>query len=146
MENKKYKHFERILDSGDDLICFRTSCACCSKDHTIDLSIEYDNENKMTSIGFNTYCSLRMKSHSYYGNGGCIKRFFAMIKDRIFTSLKVLFIGYFSLDEEFIFKDSSQVEELVDILKTFPPEMESRINDLQRRIKELESDGRDPTN
>lgn len=146
MEDKKYEHFERILDSGDDLISFRTSCACCSKSHTIDLSIEYDNEYKMASIGFNTYCSLRMKSHSYHFNDSYIKRFFTMIKDRILTSLKVLFVGYISLDEEFIFKDPSQVKELVDILNTFPPEMESRssrIDDLKRRIKELEGDGRD---
>lgn len=149
MEGKKYKHFERVFDHGDDMICFRTSCACSSKNHTIDLFIEYDRELKISTIAFNTYCSLRMKHHSYHSDDNCIKRFFTMLKDRILMSFKILFVGYFRLDEEFIFKDREQIEELIDIINTFSVEVDSRthvIDSLRKRIEELESDRRNPTN
>lgn len=97
-------NLEKVRET-DDWIMWTTTCQCMS--HNLVVEIEYDKEFDMAMFNF----------YHDVGWSETETNIFKSIWKRIKAASKILFTGYLSLNESFMFRDKQHIEDFQKALQ-----------------------------
>lgn len=123
MANINTPNIELIANNSDWKV-FRTTCACLSEDHTLQVEIEYNKKDQ--DINLNLIANTSLNDHCFFNDKKIVK-FWKRIK----VAFKVIFNKSVNFNFEFIFRGMGHIKDFSDVLYILSKEVRSEYREVQ---------------